>query len=217
MSLVPPSFLFRFTFAIPRQDKLPRTRPPLLKLPASAKIAFPSAVDGANLFATLAAGWNRDGIGFTAEVSGKSSPPVADPDRPTNGDCLRLWLDTRDTQTIHRASRFCHQFCLLPVGGGEDGTEPLARQLPVPRAREDAPEVDTDNILLQSEIREEGYRLDAWFPADTLNGFDPETQTRLGFFCQFRDADLGVQSLGLNEGFPYDADPSLWSSLELAD
>ena len=37
-------------------------------------------------------------------------------------DCMsvyaNVWIDTRNTQNIHRAGRFCHRFAFLPVGAG---------------------------------------------------------------------------------------------------
>lgn len=215
MPVVPTSFLFRYTFPIPRIDALPRARSPLLKLPESSIVPFPSQLDGGPGFAELRMAWNRDGIAASVVVSGKAAEPAGDPESVDSGDALLLWIDTRDTQTIHRASRFCHLFALSPTGAGEKGREPFARQLPVSRAREDAPLVDVDSILLEAEIAGQRYRLDVWFPADTLYGYDPEAQPRLGFYALVQDLELGRQSLTVGEDFPYSSDPSLWASLDL--
>jgi hypothetical protein len=60
----------------------------------------------------------------------------------------------------------------------------------------------------------DGYRLEAWFPADSLVGFDPAAHPRLGFYSLVRDAELGEQFLTVGREFPIEYDPSLWQTLE---
>ena len=62
-----------------------------------------------------------------------------------------------------------------------------------------------------------GYRLELFFPAEVLHGFDPETNRRLGFAYAVNDPDRGEQFLGVGREFPVGEDPSLWSVLELRD
>ena len=54
-------------------------------------------------------------------------------------------------------------------------------------------------------------------PAEALNGFDPDTNRRLGFAYQVTDPDRGDQFLGVGREFPVAEDPSLWATLELRD
>jgi hypothetical protein len=129
---------------------------------------------------------------------------------------MQLWIDTRCTQNVHRASRFCHYFCLLPAGGG-DGGDAIGIQLPVPRAREDAPLCDPTEIQIASRARTDGYSLEAWLSASILNGYDPAAQPRLGISIAVLDLELGLQTLSVGEDFPYASDPSLWSILLLSD
>lgn len=213
-ALLPHRFLFRFRFPVIRDDGLPRSQRALLDLSPDHRVCDPASLDGETAFAELRIAWNPDGLGFLVHVTGKRQPPVCHLEKPSESDGLQLWIDTRDTQTIHRASRFCHWFCVLPCGDGADGTEPAAVQLPVPRAREDAPLCDPDAILLSSELREDGYSLETWLTAEVLNGFDPETQPRIGFNYLVRDSELGTQSLAVRGDFPSGSDPSLWSTLE---
>ena len=49
-----------------------------------------------------------------------------------------FWIDTRDTHNIHRAARFCHYFVFLPSGGGNRLADPVAAQMLINRAREQA-------------------------------------------------------------------------------
>ena len=215
-TLLPHRFLFRYRFPVARRDGLPWQARKLLGLTADDRLTDLALLDGAPAFADLRIAWNPHGIGFSVDVSGKNQPPQCRLEKPAQSDGLQLWIDTRDTQTIHRASRFCHWFCLAPCGDGPEGTQPIGMQLPLPRARENAPICEPEAILLSSELRNDGYSLEAWLPAEILNGFEPQSQPRIGFNFVVSDAELGIQSLAVREDFPCASDPSLWSTLELA-
>lgn len=215
MSLLPSAFLFRYSIPVSKIDRLPKAKAPLLKLPKSAEVAFPSAMDGIPQFASLRLAWNKNGLAISVSVQGKSDWANCSIDSPLSSDGVQIWLDTRNTQNIHRASRYCHQFCLLPLGEGDDGMQPFIKQYPVARASEDAPEVGEENVLLESEADESGYTVSAWFPTNILNGFDPEAYSQLGFYIAIHDSEFGKQTFTVGDDFPYQSDPSLWSTLEL--
>jgi len=217
MEVVPASFLFRFAIPVSRVDRLPRPKAPLLSLPETCNVPWPGDIDGAASPAQLAMAWNPEGLAVQVTVQGKSGPVQVDPDAIPSSDGFLLWIDTRDTQSQHRASRFCHLFAALPGGGGDSGDDPFVRQLPVPRAREDAPEAPADSFLAETVLLKDGYRLSVWFPREALHGYDPATQNRLGFMIHLLDTELGPHCFTVNADFPFDADPSLWVSLELTD
>lgn len=216
--IVPHRFLFRYEFAVPRIGGLPRrkgNRP--LNLPESARLADVSALDKAASFADVRAAWNENGLGFQVEVSGRSRPPRCDWERPVRSDGFQVWIDTRSTQNVHRATRFCHAFMAMPLGGGADGRSPGGKKVPVPRAREDAPLCDPEDLLIRSDVTQTAYRLELWLPAAVLQGFDPSAQPRLGFHYVVRDTERGEQSPAVGADYPYDTDPSLWSVLNLIE
>jgi hypothetical protein len=215
-SLVPQRFLFRFTLPCPRLDEVPAEGgDDLLDLPDNCRLENFAALEGKRNFADVRLAWNERGLAVQVTVRGKEQPPVADPARPRHSDGLTLWLDTRDSRTAHRASRFCHQFHLLPTGGGPDGDEPAFVAAAINRAQQDAPLADPAAALLRRSRVPSGYRLEAFLPAAVLNGFDPDQHPRLGVFYAVRDAELGEQLLGAGPDFPYAEDPSLWAVLEL--
>lgn len=214
--VIPPAFAFRFSMPIPCVDAIPRRGKRILKLEDSCRLHWPGADLGDDSPPIdLRVAWNEVGLGIEARVSGKAHPPVSNPDMPDATDGLQIWIDTRNTQTIHRANRFCHQFCLLPNGGGKDGQEPLVRQLPIGRAADDAPTFPPERFTAKSETFSDGYRLEVWLPGDTLNGFDPEISPRLGFYAMLHDSEIGQHFLTVDSAFPVTNDPSLWQSLEL--
>ncbi|SFI66695.1 DOMON domain-containing protein [Planctomicrobium piriforme] len=217
MNIIPSAFLFRYTLPVQRVDRLPRAKPPLLKLPESCALPWPSVLDGGHAFASLAVAWNPEGLGFEINVTGKPGKPFCVPEAISSSDSLLIWIDTRDTQSQHRGSRFCHHFVALPTGGGDSGLEPVIRQLPVPRAREDSPDADPETLLVESEIRKDGYRLAVWLPREALHGYEPGSQSRLGFYAAVHDTNLGLQTLTVGPEFPFEADPSQWVSLEMVE
>ncbi len=216
-NVIPAAFLFRYSFPVQRVDRLPRAKAPLLKLPAECTIPWPAQLDDPRQFAELAIGWNPQGLVVQITVTGKDGPSFADPEAIATSDAFLIWIDTRDTQSQHRGSRFCHHFVGLVSGGGDGGDEAVIRQLPVPRAREDAPEADPESLLAESEILKDGYRLSLWLPKEALHGYEPGSQNRLGFMAHVLDQQMGTQNLTVDPEFPFEADPSLWVSLDLQD
>lgn len=216
MSVVPAAFSFRFSLPVAQVASLPLRGKRLLDLGDQHRLLWPgSSLADPSGSLCLKTGWNAMGIGFQIEVTGKKHPPVSRPDRVAETDGFQVWLDTRNTQTIHRANRFCHHFCMLPNGSGASGTEPFVKQLPISRAIEHAPLAESKSFTVSCESLADGYRLEAWFDAAQLHGFDPEISPRLGFFALLIDSELGNQSLTVDEAFPFPTDPSIWQTLEL--
>lgn len=213
--LLPPAFLFRFAVPISFVDPAGTTKAGTLPLPESARVAMPSVMDDAEPFVALSLGWNDNGLAISLTVTGKRKPPECDLRNPTESDGLQIWIDTRDTQSIHRASRFCHHFCAMPAGSSRGKKEPVVVQQPIARAKEDAPIADSEAIPIAVELTVDGYRLDLFLPAAVLNGYDPEASPRLGFYACVKDRELGDQVWSVGAEFPYAHDPSLWSTLEL--
>jgi hypothetical protein len=196
------------------ERKLPRAGKKLLDLPADFALADFGALDEAPPFGQLRLAWNEHGLGISVAVEGKKQRPKCDPRAPESSDGLRIFIDTRDTQNIHRASRYCQQFFLLP-NSGPGTADPCVVQSPILRAREVAPRANVAEIRMNTAVSKAGYRLEAWLPAKVLHGYDPEAQPRLGFYYALRDAELGEQFLSVGHDFPFAIDPSLWSTLEL--
>ena len=96
-------------------------------------------------------------------------------------------------------------------------TNALAIVIPMARAREESLPTDTSQIRIQSEVRSDGYWLDAWLPTEALVGYDPSQHPQLGFHYIIRDSELGEQSLAVGGEFPCASDPSIWPTIELTD
>jgi len=213
--LLPHRFLFRYSLPVRHEKKLPKSGKRLLGLSAGFALPDFGALEGRAPFGQLLLAWNERGLAIAVEVQGKKSLPRCDSLSPDMSDGLRVFIDTRNTQNIHRASRYCRQFYLLPAGGGRKGADPLALDVPILRAREEAPPVKMAEVRQAVSASKTGYVLETWLPASVLFGYDAEAQPRLGFYYALRDAELGEQYLSVGPDFPFAVDPSLWSTLEL--
>lgn len=218
-SLVPNRFLVRVCHPCPYAKDAPRDADGegahLVDLPAAGKLDNFAALDGHCNFADVRLGWNELGMAVQCTVAGKKANPAGDAARPWAADGLTLWVDTRDARSGHRASRFCHQFHLLPAGGGPDADEPAFAQTKINRALQDAPLCQPADVAFRCHRGKGGYRIEAFLPAAVLAGFDPEQHPRLGVYYHVRDTELGDQFLGVSADFPFADDPSLWDVLEL--
>jgi hypothetical protein len=216
MPLLPSAFLLRVAYPCLHVKEMPRERgEELLDLPPECRIESLGTMDGMKNFADVRLAWNEFGIGVRVAVSGKKDVPQGDIKQPRASDGFTLWLDTRDSRSSHRASRYCHQFHLLPVGGGSDLDEPVFVQTKINRALHDAPLVTESAVRFRGSVIRGGYIVEAFLPAAALNGYDPEQNRRLGVCYAIRDRELGEMTLGLDADFPFAEDPSLWSVLEL--
>lgn len=213
--ILPSRFLFRYSIPVRHLSPPSKRGKKLLNLPNDSVLPDFGALEGQVPFGELRLGWSAAGLGLSVEVRGKRGALKCEPAVPETGDGLQVWVDTRNTQSIHRASRFCHHFCLLPVGGGAARKEPLVKQRPIARAREESPLADAEKIAITADVAKDGYLLQCWFPAEVLHGYDPEATPRLGFYYYLRDQELGEQYLSVGPEFPFTADPSLWATLEL--
>lgn len=214
--LIPERFLFRYSLPVYPLTGKPHIKSGKLTKPIkfSAKHELPSLaeLEKKSDFATIKAGWRSEGLAWEVEVRGKQENPVFHSQEPEESDGLQLWIDTRNTQNIHRASRFCHHFCCLP-NLPKQKSEIV--QLPIARAREEVELAEKSLLITHVEHLKEGYRLQVWLPAEALTGFDPAEFSSLGFYYYVMDRELGEQFLTVDNEFPFGHDPSLWTTLEL--
>lgn len=215
MSLLSERFLFRFAVPCRRQEPLWTSDGP--QLGSQHVLPVLAALEPGRVFAEVRAGWSQAGLAFFVRVEGKKHPPWCRESRPDESDGLRVWIDTRDTHNIHRATRFCHQFIFMPAGSGRALDDPVAEQMLINRARENAAPVRPGVLQVRRQKRVDGYLLEAFVPAAALTGFDPAESPRLGFTYAVVDRELGEQTFSCGGEFPYREDPSLWATLDLVD
>src|SRR5579885_846377 len=218
-ALLPQSFWFRIAAPCPRVDDMPArdARKPLVELPASCALPAGARLEGRSPWAEVRVGWNPRGLGVVVQAEGLGDLKQA-ADRPEGFADVQLWVDTRDTRDVSRATRFCHRFAAA-IRLQQSGRSLVAEvaQKPIARAIADPPMAKSGQIESRADLTRTGWTLEVFLPAQVLNGFDPETNRRLGFAYQVSDHVREPQFLGVGRDFPIGENPSLWSTIELKD
>ena len=211
---VPQRSFFNFSFDCPHRSAPPKIDGNLRDWDDSFCIPDLMGVEGQSPYASLYMAWNDEGLYLGLHVKRKTRYRI-DPRNPTRGDCLELWLDTRDVKDVHRATRYCHRFYFLPGGSGRDGKGPIGRQSAIEGAREQAPPCPEESILTGLRRLKRSYQMEIGLPAAGLNGYQPREFARLGFTYLLHDSEHGVQSWSAGRDVPVTEDPGTWGSVEL--
>jgi hypothetical protein len=230
-ALIAPRYLFRWSVAVPYFEPLwpPPGDPSLPQLDESYRLVALGELDGQRQFADVRMAWSDAGLLWTVQVDGKSGRPWCHESRLADSDGLQVWIDTRATTNVHRASKFCHRFVFMPAGGGPRADQPVGDQLLIHRARENAQPVRPRQLKIRASVSADSYQLAALVPAAALGGYDPAQAApaesiggsaprapRLGFTYAVRDRQWGLQTFATGADFPYEEDPSCWAEVELA-
>jgi hypothetical protein len=219
-TLIPPRFLFRF--AVPVAGRAPIWKAGGVELDESYRLldlaALDAGSDGAERsFADVRMAWSPEGLLFCVQVEGRKQPVWCRDSRLVDSDGLQVWIDTRATHNIHRASRYCHRYVFLPAGGGRDHADPVADQMLINRARENARPIRPRELQVAGRVTKSGYRLAGFVPAVALGGYDPQQHRQLGFTYAVYDRELGMQTFATGPAFPFDEDPSCWATVDLVE
>lgn len=217
-ALLPQAFWFKIAAPCPRVEDMPlRESKRLVDLPASCILPEGARLEGRTPWAEVRVGWNPRGLGVVVRAEGLGDPKLS-ADRPEGFADVQLWVDTRDTRDVSRATRFCHRFSAA-IRLHKPGKSLIVEvaQKPIARAIADPPMARAGEIESRADLDRNGWTLEVFLPAAVLNGFDPETNRRLGFAYQISDHIREDQFLGVGRDFPIGENPSLWSTIELKD
>jgi hypothetical protein len=215
--LLPQAFWFRLAASCPRIDGIPRksARGGLLDLPSTCALPDLSSLEGRTSWVSVRVGWNPQGLGIAVVADAKGGN-TARPDRPEGFADVNIWIDTRDTRNVNRATRFCHRFAAhLTLGRDRKSLDVEVSQRAIARAVADAPISPPDRLSARAGLTRGGWIFEFFLPADALHGFDPEINRRLGFAYQVSDYEREDQFLGVGRDFPVGENPSLWATMVL--
>jgi hypothetical protein len=217
--LLPQAFWFRIATPCLHVVDIPRSADParLLDLPEVHALPDFRDLEGQSGWAEVRVGWNAGGLGIMILANGIADQQLVR-DRPEGFAVVNVWVDTRDTRDVSRATKFCHRFTArLEVTGSRRQLNVAVTQRPIARALADAPICRPQIIEARTELNRSAWALELFLPAQALNGFDPDTNRRLGFAYQIADQVHDDQFLGVGREFPLGENPSLWGTLELRD
>ncbi|MFK7736859.1 MAG: hypothetical protein AB8B50_12565 [Pirellulaceae bacterium] len=214
--LIDPSMLVRVKLRAHRFDRPFTDRPEAL--PDEAILpCLSSELAGDAKFAQVRVAVGPNAIFFQADVQGKGQLPWCRESRLEDSDGLHVWIDTRNSKEIHRATKFCHRFGFAPMGRGPKADLPFVGWAPINRARETPPPPPDDQMAIRGRVSEGRYRLVAALHFDALNGIDVQDFPTVGFYFAVADRELGWQSLALQPDLPVMDNPSLWAQLQIGE
>jgi len=214
VSQVPKNLLFQYRIACKKFSGKPGEE---IELAEAFRLPNFGAFEGQVDFADMRVGWNEEGLFFRLEVNKKEQSLWCRETQLLDSDGLQIWIDTRDVHSVHRASKFCHWFVLLPSGGGIKNESPMASMLKINRSRDDSPTINRFKIDVKSKITKQGYCLAAFIPGKSLHGWNIDDHEFVGFNYAVNDRELGWQTLATGPELPITEDPSLWQTLHLVD
>ncbi len=214
--VVPASFLFQYSLAIPYIGQLPgKKKGSGLHLPDSAKVFVPGLLDRPQGTFHLKMGWNEKGLAIEIKVQGKKMPVLGRSDSLQTSDYVQLMIDTRHTASVHRATAWCSSLVVLPVDESS-GRKPKAMIRDIAQQRDVRSSQDASECQLFCDAGKDGYQLEVWIPSALLFGFQEAPEIgRIGFYCVVHDSELGELPLSVGGDFPVTFDPATWLSLEL--
>src|SRR6476661_7766620 len=210
-ALISPTMLFRFAAPCHYTDE--RWSAGGVKLGEKHRIPCFAELNGSKPLADLRLAWSENGIVLNVAVRGKQQPPWCRDSRIDDSDGVQFFIDTRNTQNIHRAGRFCHRFAFLPIGSGRKLDQPVAVLLAINRAKESPREIEPGVLRIRCQRLADGYSLEGFIPSTALTGYSPTDQPALGFSYAVIDRELGWQSFSVGPEMPFMEDPSLWGTL----
>lgn len=214
VSQVPKNLLFQYRITCKRFEGKASSK---FKLSEDYRLPNFGVFENQVPFADVRVGWNEEGIYVFVNVSGKEQSLWCRETQLLDSDGLQIWIDTRDTHNVHRASKFCHWFVLLPSGGGDRNETPMASMLKINRSKDDPPTINRVKVDVEAKTTDDGYELTCLIPAKALNGWDPADHRAIGFNYAIVDREMGWQTLAIGPELPIMEDPSLWQSLHLID
>jgi hypothetical protein len=212
--LIDPTLLFRFETTL-RMRKFTHN-PESWVLPADCRLPAFDALAGRPHYAEVRMAWSEDGIVFWMQATNKKQLPICREQRPGDSDGFHLWLDTRNSADIHRASRYCHHFAFCPMGAGTKRDRPFMALVPINRAKENPQPIMPNALQSQVKLAVNGYQISGIIPASAMTGFDPQQFPQLGFWWAVMDDERGWQTMSLSREYPVTENPSLWSTARLA-
>ena len=219
-----PAWLFDFGFPI-SQLTTRAAKPERLEWKLRGEHAIPEfgSLSGGKRFADAFLSWNEDGIFFQTRVKVSSAKAAALAGGSPAGNAASktmhcsLYIDTRWSPGVHRATQFCHRFDFILSRPTQ--TQPEIRGhgelAPIQRARAAPIDIHPTNISVAAFYLPDGYEIRAFLRGDALTGYSPVEFPDVGVFYTINDTLVGSQIIARTFQSPFFEDPSVWCRAKL--
>ncbi len=175
-------------------------------------------------FAEVAMGWSEEGIEVfiiaklkNTAKSFRQEGNVGEGNVDfSSGDCVEIFIDTRDVKTATFNTRFCHHFVFRKeVLDGKTAAEVTHF-----RTEDTHPLCDPDELQMKCDVKSsiwgKGYSMNIFIPKSCLVGYDSNQFKRLGFSYRINRCEGFSQHFSVvTDDYQIDQQPSLWSSINL--
>ena len=210
-----PSWLFDLGFPI-QQLGGRISKPDQLEWKLKDECLIPafSSLNGSRRFAEAYIAWSSAGIFFQVSLKANGQDIAETKATPVmNRSYLcSLYLDTRWSPDVRRATSFCHRFDFILMRPTRSSPQQRGHGelTPIQRARAAPAEVHPKDISVATFLQPGGYEIKAFLPAETLTGYSPEEFQDVGVFYTINDLMYGNQIMARTLQSPYFEDPSVW-------
>lgn len=168
-------------------------------------------------FASVYFGWDDDNLYVGMNVASKRKPVEVDTRNFWRGDCMEVWIDTRNDKTQRRYTEHCHHFFFVPKGHTGNPELATACSWKEPGSAIQDTIFDYEEIEIESVIRRRGYSLEARIPKSVMPTYDPVKHPVIGFNYHVNDTDRRSQWWSCGNDFPRQVDPSTWGNVKLVE
>ena len=172
---------------------------------------------GVRPFARVFFGWDYDNLYFALDVTEKRKPVEVHTRQPWRGDCIEVWIDTRNDKTQRRYTEHCHHFFFVPKGRRNKPELATACDWKEPGSPISDTIFDHPDIEIAAIIEKRGYSLEARIPRSVIHTYDPINYPLIGFNYHINDIDRRSQWWSCGQDFPRHTDPSTWGTVELIE
>ena len=126
---------------------------------------------------------------------------------------LALYIDTRSSPGVHRASNYCHRFVF--ASPKPTSSKPVLQvdgeSLKIPRAKDSPPPIRKEDLPAQvSRISDSSYGWRVFLKSPILHGYDPLEFPEIGLFAEIGDCNFRGSRMLRSAIVPAHEDPSTW-------
>ncbi len=176
-----------------------------------------SSLSGGKQLAETCMSWSSSGLFFQSTFKASAGKMASAASLTSRAALLTLYIDTRWSPGVHRATSFCHRFDFilnrptkaLPVARGHGELNPIQRARSAPAA------IHPRDISVAAFLHSESFEIKAFLKGATLTGYSPEEFQEIGVFYTINDAVFGNQIMARTLQSPYFEDPSVWCRCKL--
>jgi len=210
-----PAWLFDLGFPIqPTNTRLAAAERLEWELGKENSLPAMSSLSGGKQFAEMSVAWSLDGLLFqlTLKQAAGKTPTLPSTSASAKTQLFTIYVDTRWSPGVHRATSFCHRFDFL-LNRPSKSTPTLrghGELTPIQRARAAPADIHPKDISVSTFFKPDGYQIKTFLNGETLTGYAPEEFQEIGIFYSITDSEWGNQIMARTLQSPFFEDPSVW-------